>query len=523
MTSTEPMITLGTIAAAAGVPLPPEQAAVAIAAVEYDSRAVRPGALFVAIRGFHADGHRFLPAAVAAGAAAVVVEREQPAARISASSRCTSAAGLGVPVLAVPDTRVALSAAAAAFYREPGRSLRVIGVTGTDGKTTTTYLISAILDAAGHRTGLFGTVAYKVGPEWRENDSRQTTPEAVEVQRLLAEMRAAGCSHAVLESSSHGLALHKLDHCAYDTAVVTYVGADHLDFHGTAEAYLEAKGRLFELLERTAAKPGRRTAIVNADDPRSAVHMRGRTAAPIVSYAIDAAADLRAEAVVLDANGASFTAVSPEDTRPVRIHLPGRFNVSNALAAIAAARAEGVPLATAAAALDRVHGVPGRMERVDEGQPFTVVVDYAHTGPAFAKVLTELRPLTSGRIIAVFGCAGEQSRERRTDMGEVAARLADFSVLTNEDPRREPPEAVIAQIAAAMVAAGAREGERFARVVDRREAIAAAFALARPGDVVLLTGKGHEGSILIGDGRLPWNEREVARAELRRLGHGRVG
>lgn len=507
--SLPPSIPLARLRSAVHLPADPHEGDTTIHGIAYDSRRVRPGTLFVAIPGFHVDGHDFVGQAVAAGAAAV-------AAR---SDRASQFSDLRVPLLTVDDTRTALSALAAEYYSHPGRSMRVIGVTGTDGKTTTTYLTSALLDSAGHVTGLMGTVQYKVGREWRENDSRQTTPEALEVQELLAEMRDAGVSHAVIESSSHGLELHKLDDCAYDVAVVTNVGEDHLELHGTPEAYLAAKGRLFAFLDRRRDKSGTAFGVVNADDAHSAEHMRSRTRAPVLSYGIDAPADLHAEQLSLDASGASFLLTAPAGQRHVRIGLPGRFNVSNALAAAAVALGEGVNLERIADGLASARGVPGRMERIEQGQPFSVVVDYAHTGPAFEKVLRSLRPLTSGRLIAVFGCAGGRSPERRPGMGGVAARLADFSVLTNEDPHEEDPRSILDEIAAAMRAGGRREGEDFLVIEDRREAIGAAFARAQPGDLVLLAGKGHEQSIIVGRTKTPWDERDVARERLADLGY----
>ena len=501
-------IELARLRAALRLPAAEADRGVAITAIAYDSRRVVPGTLFVAIPGFHVDGHDYLDAAIAAGARAAVVERAFVA----------RAGDRPIPLLAVDDTRAALSAVAAAYYDEPGRAMRVIGVTGTDGKTTTTYLISALLESAGHCTGLMGTVEFKVGREWRSNDTRQTTPEALEVQQLLAEMRDAGVTHAVIESSSHGLALHKLDHCFYDVAVVTNVGADHLELHGTPEAYLEAKGRLFALLDASGDKPGTRAGVVNADD-HSAPHLRARTRARVLAYGIDAPADVRAERVALDEGGAAFNLVTPSGRAAVRTHLPGRFNVSNALAAATVAEVEGLSPEQTAAGLARMRGVPGRMERIEAGQPFAVVVDYAHTGPAFEKVLRALRGVTDGRIIAVFGCAGGRSPERRPGMGGVAARLADFSVLTNEDPHEEHPQQILQDIAAALRAAGRREGEDFVLVEDRRAAIRAAFARARPGDLVLLAGKGHEASIIVGRTKHPWDERRVAREELAALGY----
>jgi UDP-N-acetylmuramoyl-L-alanyl-D-glutamate--2,6-diaminopimelate ligase len=480
-----------------------------VSSVAYDSRLLLPGGVFVAISGFHVDGHDFLDQAVAAGATAVVVRRDQ----------AVRAAALGVPVLAVADTRLALSALSAAFYGEPGRALRVIGVTGTDGKTTTTYLISAVLESAGRVTGLIGTVEHKIGAEWRDNSTRQTTPEALEVQGLLAEMRDAGVTHAIVESSSHGLELRKLEHCYYDVAAVTNVGADHLELHGTPDEYLAAKGRLFALLDASAGKPGERFGVVNADDPRSAAHMHGRTHATVVSYAIENPADIRAEDLSFDPGGATFALAAPQGRTGVRLPLHARFNVSNALAAAAVALGEGLTPAEVAAGLATAKGPPGRMERIDAGQPFAVVVDYAHTGPAFETVLRALRPAAAGRLITVFGCAGGRSPERRPAMGGAAARLADFSVLTNEDPHEDDPAAILEEIAAAMRSAGRREGEDFVRIEDRRTAIRTAFACARAGDLVLLTGKGHEQSIIVGRTKTPWDERRVAREELAALGY----
>ena len=502
---------LGQLAAAMGAAAAVEPRDTEITLLAYDSRLVQPGALFFAVPGFHVDGHDFIPQAARAGARAAVVRRDRMASLVDAT----------LPLLAVDDTRLALSAAAAEFFGHPGRSMRVIGITGTDGKTTTSYLTSALLEAGGYVTGLMGTVDFKVGPTWRENDTRQTTPEALEVQQLLAEMRDAGVTHAVVESSSHGLELRKLEHCSYDAAIVTNVGADHLELHQTPEAYLAAKGRLFALLDERGAKPGAAYGVVNADDPHSAAHMRGRTRAPVIAYAVERTAEIRAEDLSLDEGGVSFTLVTPHSRQPVRAKLPGRFNVSNMLAAAAVAEAEGVTLPQVAEALARVQGPPGRMERIDTGQPFTVIVDYAHTGPALEKVLRELRPVTPGRITVVFGCAGGRSPERRSGMGGVAAQLADFSVLTNEDPHEEDPQQILAEIAAAMRVAGRREAEDFVRIEDRRAAIHFALEHARPGDLVLLAGKGHERSIIIGRTKTAWHEQQVAREELAALGYRR--
>ncbi|HZU76131.1 MAG TPA: UDP-N-acetylmuramoyl-L-alanyl-D-glutamate--2,6-diaminopimelate ligase, partial [Dehalococcoidia bacterium] len=450
----------------------------AVTGVVYDSRRVQVGNLFVAIQGFHVDGARFVPDALARGAcAAVVNEGALEAVELAFRPRC----------LAVPDTRRALSALAAAWYGRPAEKLVTIGVTGTDGKTTTSYLTCAVLNGCGMPAGLFTTVAYKAGERWEDNESRQTTPEAPEVQELLRRMLDAGDRYAVLESTSHGLELHKLDDCEYDLAVFTNLSPDHLDFHGTVDAYRRAKGRLFAMLDESRSKGVEKVAIVNADDENSA-YMASRCRARKLWYGIDRAADVRAGEIALGPDGSSFVVTAGGRQAAFKLRLPGRFNVSNALAATAVGLSLGATLEGCAEALARWEGVPGRMQRIEAGQPFTVVVDYAHTGASFRKALETLRPLTNGRLITVFGCAGERGVERRTGMGEVAAAHADYTVLTTEDPRSEDPERIIAQIADAMTAAGAVEGRSFERIPDRRAAIARAFSLARPGDLVLLAG-----------------------------------
>lgn len=471
-----------------------------VTGLAYDSRRVVPGNLFVAIPGFHVDGARFIRDAVARGAVAVVARQE--GARHS----------VAVPLVPVADPRAALATLAAAWFGHPARQLTTIGVTGTDGKTTTSYLASAVLEGSGASTGLFTTVAHKIGSAWLPNPSRQTTPEALEVQELLRRMVDAGVRYAVLESSSHGLELHKLDHCDVDVAVFTNLSPDHLDFHGTVEAYRDAKSRLFAMLDAGCDKGLPKTAIVNADDAHGAF-MAAQTHARVLTYAVNAAADIRPLSLDERAAGTLLAVATPNGVVRADLALPGRFNVYNALAAIGVGLACGIDTEAIGHALTATRGAPGRMHRVEAGQPFGVVVDYAHTGAAFAQVLRSLRPLTRGRLIAVFGCAGERGRERRVGMGEAAARGADYSVLTSEDPRGEEPEAIIAEIARAMTDAGAAEEAAFERIADRRKAIARAFALAAAGDIVLLTGKGHEGSIETAAGKQPWNEARVA-AEL---------
>lgn len=477
-----------------------------IDAVQFDSRAVQPGDLFVCISGERFDGHAFAAQAVAAGAVALV----------AAAGRADALRTLGVPVAAVPDPRTALSAIAAAHEGYPAHRLTVIGITGTDGKSTTAFLTLAALEGCGVRAGLLTTVQTRIAGRVIPNPTRLTTQEAPVVQRLLAEMVDAGCTHAIVEATSHGLALHRLDDCAFDIAVFTNLTSDHLDFHRTFEAYRDAKTRLFAMLDVATEKPRGRAAIVNIDDP-AATTMRAATRAPHWSYSLaHAAADVVARDVIMGPGGSTYTAVVRGRAIPASVPMPARFNVQNALAALTVAAALDLDLERAAAGIAACAGVPGRMERI-AGAPFEAIVDYAHTGEALDQVLRTLRPLVAGRLIVVFGCAGERARERRTGLGTAAARLADYSVLTEEDPRSEDPARILDEIAAAMVAAGAHEGVQFERVPDRRAAIRRAMSLAQAGDLVLVAGKGHESSIERADGPHPWDDREEVRAAITAL------
>ena len=476
----------------------------AVAAIRLDSREVRPGDLFVCLVGQRHDGHDFADAAVEAGAAALVAER----------GRSEALRALGVPIVALDDTRRSLSAIAAAHEGHPSDRLTVVGVTGTDGKTTTTTLIHAALEAAGEEAGLLDTVETRIGSRASANATRMSTQEAPAVQRLLAEMAEAGCDYAVVEATSHGLALQRLADVDFDIGVLTNLGTDHLDFHGTREAYRAAKMRLFEGLRESAGGAIAPRAILNADDPAWR-DFAAATAAPVLTYGIDAVdAHVRARAIENVGDGSTFELVTPEAALQAQVRIPGRYNVANALGAFATVVALGLDPYLASVGIAQCPGVAGRFERVMTA-PIGVVVDYAHTGETLEGVLDLLRGLTDGRLIAVFGSAGERPRERRSGMGEVAARRADYAVLTEEDPRSEPPDQIIDDIAQAMIAAGAEEGRRFERVPDRREAIARGIALAEPGDVVLIAGKGHEPTIERADGPHPWDDREAAREALR--------
>jgi UDP-N-acetylmuramoyl-L-alanyl-D-glutamate--2,6-diaminopimelate ligase len=468
---------LSEVMAGAGVPV---VADVEVADLAYDSRAVGPGTLFFCVPGFKIDGHDFAPRAVERGAVALVVER--PLA-------------LGVPEVVVPSARAAMAPAAAAFHGDPTARLDVVGVTGTNGKTTTAFLVRGLLQAASRQTGLLGTVTSVIGGE--ERPVVRTTPEAIELQRDFAEMVAGGDGACAMEVSSHALALHRADAIHWAVAVFTNLTQDHLDFHPTMEDYFVAKRRLFEA--------GPRTAVVNVDDAY------GRRLADDlddpVTFGIDSAdAALRATDVETALTGSRFRVAGLE----LRTPLPGRFNVLNVLGAVAAARELDVADDVIAEALSRAGRVPGRFEPVDAGQPFAVLVDYAHTPDSLENVLRAARDLTDGRVIVVFGAGGDRDRGKRPLMGRAARALADRVVVTSDNPRSEDPEAIIAQILD-----GTGEGPEVEALVDRREAIARAVELAGAGDVVVIAGKGHEQGQEFEDGRkVPFDDVTVAREAL---------
>ena len=465
-----------------------------VTGLAYDSRAVAPGTLFFAVPGVHADGHDFAAAAVERGAIGIVVERELP--------------DLTLPQLVVDRSRRALADAADAWFGRPSERLTVIGVTGTDGKSTVTALLAEVLAAVGRRPGQIGTVFTGIGSSVEPNEARSTTPEALELQALLARMVEAGNDSVVMEATSHGLALERTRNCRFDVGVVTTVTSEHLEFHGTIEAYRAAKAKLVEEAP---------IAVLNADDS-SFDAFRARARDRVVTYGVDADADLRATDLEADATGTRFHLDAPSWRGSVRIAMPGRFNVANALATLAAGFALGLDLETAARTLGDTAGVPGRMQRVEAGQPFTVIVDYAHTADALRKALEMLRPLTEGRLMVVFGSAGERDGTKRAPMGRVAAELADLVVITDEDPRLEDSHLVNEQIADGARSRGARDGESLWVIDDRREAIGHAIGLARAGDVILLAGKGHERSIIYGTEKRPWDEADVARQALDEAG-----
>jgi UDP-N-acetylmuramoyl-L-alanyl-D-glutamate--2,6-diaminopimelate ligase len=459
-------------------------ASVEVADLAYDSRKVEPGTLFFCVVGEKVDGHEFGARAVEEGAAALVVERELTE--------------LAVPQLVVADSRAAMAPVAAGFWGDPTAKLRVAGVTGTNGKTTTAFLIREILEAADFNCGLLGTVKQVVGGV--EKEVVRTTPEAIELQATFRQMLEGGDEACAMEVSSHAMTLHRADAIHFEVALFTNLTQDHLDFHADMDDYFRAKRKLFET--------GPKTAIVNVDDPY------GRHLAEefecITFSAEGAEADYSARAIEFDAGGASFTIA---DMR-LRTGLPGHFNVANALGAFAAAEAMGVGGEIAAAGLAKAGRVPGRFEPIDEGQGFTVLVDYAHTPDSLENVLRAARRLTEGRLISVFGAGGDRDRDKRPKMGRAGAELSDLTVITSDNPRSEDPAAIVAAVAAGAEGAGELEV-----VVDRRAAIALALGQAKPGDTVVIAGKGHEQGQEFENGRkIPFDDREVAREELRKRG-----
>ena len=502
-------MTLRDLLDAAGIAAPPDGADTPITGLAYRSQTVAPGALFFCVPGFVVDGHGFAPDAVRAGAAAVVCEREL---------------GSGVPEAVVPSVRAAMGPIAAAFHGRPTAQLRVVGVTGTNGKTTTAFLVRHVLEHAGVRTGLLGTVHSVIGG--RVEEVERTTPEAIDLQATFARMLREGDEACVMEVSSHALELRRSDGIEFACAVFTNLTQDHLDFHGTLGDYYLAKRRLF-LPERGPPPPA---AVINTDDEwgrRLAAEIEGAGARGLVTFATEREADYVAQNVRYDAAGSAFDCVTASGAVTVRLSLPGLFNVYNALAAIAAAAALGVPLDTAAAALESARRVPGRFEPVEEGQGFGVLVDYAHTPDSLENVLSAARELLDqaggeGRLIVVFGAGGDRDREKRPLMGAAARRLADHTLVTSDNPRSEEPEAIIAAIVSgARDAAPAGRGSAVEVEVNRRLAIERALDLARPGDIVLIAGKGHEqGQEFEGGRKVAFDDREVARAALRGLTAG---
>jgi UDP-N-acetylmuramoyl-L-alanyl-D-glutamate--2,6-diaminopimelate ligase len=459
-------------------------ASVAVSDVVYRSGDVTPGALFFCVPGAHADGHDFAAGAVARGASAMVVERWLEVA---------------VPQVLVPVVRQAMGPAAAAFFGRPSERMVLAGVTGTNGKTTTTYLLESIFRAAGLRPGVIGTTGVRI--DGRPMAFDRTTPEAPDLQRLLASMLDQEVGAVAMEVSSHGLDQHRVDGCRYACSIFTNLSQDHLDYHRTMEEYFSAKARLF-----TAGLSDAGAVNVDTPEGRRLVNL---SSVPTLTFGIEPGADLRAEDVEVGPAGIAF--------RVGRIHVRSRlraqFNVSNALGALAAARLLGIDDESVVEGIGRIENIPGRLEPVEAGQPFTVLVDYAHTPDSVENVLRAARKLTAGRVIVVFGCGGDRDRGKRPLMGEAATRLADLTVVTSDNPRSEVPEAIIEEI----LPGAHRGGGAFAVEPDRRAAIRSALAEASPGDVVIVAGKGHETGQQFADRTVPFDDRLVAAEEIAAL------
>lgn len=469
--------------------------------IAYDSRRVEQGFLFVAIRGFQADGHDYVSQAVERGAVAVVLGREVPLPR-------------GAGWALVDDPRRALALLAARFYGHPSLKMKMIGVTGTNGKTTTTNLIASVLEFCGQKVGLIGTIHNRIGG--LVLPGKHTTPESLDLQALLAQMAEEGVQAAVMEVSSHALALHRVDGCAFDMAVMTNLTQDHLDFHHDMGDYLESKLKLFRDISHNAEKAPA-YAVVNTDDPAAAQFIAAAQRINRLTYAVDQPADVRASEIRVAPLGVSFAVDSPWGNCRLNLKLTGLFNVYNALAAFAATGALGAKPSQIKAALEKVAGVPGRFELVNCGQEFPVVVDYAHTPDGLENVLKAARSITGGRLITVFGCGGDRDRTKRPRMGAIAARYSDYTVITSDNPRTEDPLKIIEEIEAGVQPAGRAHYEI---EPDRRLAIRLALKAAGAGDLVLIAGKGHESYQVIGTKKFPFDDRRETEKALGELGYG---
>jgi len=494
---------------------------VGITGLTCDSRAVRPGALFFALRGTQADGHCYIEQAVAAGAAAVVLEE-------------ASSAPSTLPWVKVSDGRAAMGLMSALFNGDPTAAKPLIGITGTNGKTTTTYLIEAILAAAGIQAAVLGTICYRFGS--RTIGASHTTPESTELQQIFKQLGEAGAGGFVIEVSSHALEQKRVDGCHFDVGIFSNLTRDHLDYHGTMENYLEAKCRLFtELLRPSEGKPHRR-AVINMDDPYGG-KIAERSACPVISFGINGNSDVRPTAMESSVNGIRATLMTPVGAFEFSSKLLGRFNLSNILAAVAAGVALDLPISAIKQGIENLANVPGRMERVENRREVTCLVDYAHTGDALENVLATLKEIATGRIITVFGCGGDRDNGKRPIMGKIAATMSSLAIVTSDNPRTEEPQVILEQIKAGILKnhpplqgeGRGGDGEEireyspdeltddftvngFVVIENRRDAIQLAVQLAKPGDIVLLAGKGHEDYQIIGTTKYHFDDREEAAA-----------
>ncbi|OXM15680.1 UDP-N-acetylmuramoyl-L-alanyl-D-glutamate--2,6-diaminopimelate ligase [Paenibacillus herberti] len=471
--------------------------AIEITGLERDSRAVKPGDLFLCLPGHTVDGHEFAAQAVAAGAVALVVERPLQ---------------LDVPQLVTGGSRHAMAVLADYFYNHPSRAMNVIGVTGTNGKTTTTYLIERILADQGLKPGVIGTIEKRYAG--KSFPMSGTTPEALDLQRDLADMRDAGTTHTVMEVSSHALEQGRVKGVRYRTAIFTNLTQDHLDYHGTMDVYREAKGLLFSRLGNNyGGEEGSSYAVLNADDP-AAARFGQLTAAEVITYGVDSPADVQGSNIRITAGGTFFHLSSFAGETDITLQMVGKFNVYNALAAISAGLVEGIPLEAIKASLESLPGVPGRVESVNAGQDFAVIVDYAHTPDGLENVLKAVREFAEKRVITVFGCGGDRDRTKRPIMGEIASRYSDYTIVTSDNPRTENPDTILLDIEVGLQKANVSQ-ERYELQVDRRVAIEKAVEMASPGDVVLIAGKGHETYQIIGKVTHDFDDRLAAQEAIR--------
>lgn len=462
-----------------------------IQSIDMDSREACNGSLFVCIEGYTVDGHNFVQQAVEAGAVAILAEKE---------------VDTNVPVILVKDTKRAMAIIANRFYGEPTKKMNLIGVTGTNGKTTVTHLIEKVLSDIGQRTGLIGTMYLKIGEQTKE--VKNTTPESLALQKAFYEMIEEKVDTAIMEVSSHALHLGRVRGCDFDIAVFTNLTQDHLDYHKTMDAYQQAKGLLFAQLGNTYDINHRKIAILNADDQASAEYEK-MTSAQVITYGIDASCDYKAKDIEISGQGTSFILTTPTEEVSINLKLIGKFSVYNVLAAIAACHVQGISLEAIKNSLEQVKGVAGRFEAVDEGQPYSVIVDYAHTSDSLENVLTTVKEFAKGEITVVVGCGGDRDKTKRPIMAEVATKYADHAVFTSDNPRSEDPGTILKDMEAGV------KGKQYESIIDRKEAIFHAINKARPGDVVVIAGKGHETYQIVGVDVFEFDDRKVAREAIK--------
>ena len=481
---------------------------VSVSDITADSRAVKAGSLFICLVGAHVDAHDFAKAAAEAGASVIVAQKE-----IEAPA--------GVTVVYVADTRRAMEDITPYFFEYPSRAMRMIAVTGTNGKTTFTHIVSHILEACGHKTGVIGTIHTLIGK--REYASHNTTPDVVDLERTLWEMKEDGVTHCCMEVSSHALAMGRVAGVEFDNASFTNLTEDHLDYHKTMDNYAAAKALLFEKVSAAGQTKNRKSCHINVDADYAETMLSAASggAARVVTYSIEAPSDLRATNIHFNAASTDFILETKSGNYPVHTNLVGRFNVYNVLAAISAALGEGISLETILSALLDFHSVPGRFELIDEGQDFTVVVDYAHTPDGLENILKTAEELKRGRIIAVFGCGGDRDKLKRPIMGRIGARYADIVIVTSDNPRTENPAQIVAEVAAGVEEiAKERSSLSYEIIESRRDAIRRAIELAQSGDIILIAGKGHEDYQILADKTIHFDDREEARAAIRGRCHG---